>query len=152
MKKLLPIIFLFTFHFAQAQGYWLHLTVDKVQLGSDSVLYKKGKTQLLSITGRSDTIEVATIKSTPVAVVFTVSKRHTYDRDRYTINYSFFKKELGKWVLIKSFTGSDRYDLNKPEAGFEKSALKKSAREEYTCSYGYPATFSAKFRLDVYRN
>ena len=143
-------IFLPAFLFAQ-KSYLVHLTIDKVSLGDDSVVYKNGKTFLFEITNRSDTIEVAKPGGIPVAIVIDIKKAMERKQMKYEIGYAYFKKINGKWELIRHFGYTERYQLLSPKPGFETTAKKKSATEEYHCMIGQPAEFEAFFRMDVYK-
>lgn len=152
MKRfLLAFVLLFPgFIFAQ-NSYLVHLTIDKVVLGKDSVVYKGGKTFVATIKDRTDTIEVAKLGGVPVAIVIDVRRAMVNKQIRYQLGYAYFKKTGGKWELIRHFGYTDRFELLTPKPGFEASAKKKHANEEYHCEIGLPKWFSADFRMDVYK-
>ncbi len=143
------LIFLSAAAFAQ-KTYLVHLTIDKVILGKDSVVFKNGKTFLLETKGRTDTLEVAKVRGVPVAIVVDIRKVMAGSQVKNQVGYAFFKKVSGKWELIRHFGYTDRYDIIAPRPGFEATARKKPAREEYFCTIGDPVQFYAKFRMDVY--
>jgi hypothetical protein len=152
MKRLAIIIFLFFGITVSAQkNYLVHLTIDKVQLGKDSVIFKNGKTFLLETGGRTDTVEVAKPGGVPVAIVADIRRIMSGGKMQYQLGYAFFKKVGGRWELIRHFGYTDRNDLLAPRPGFEASAKKKAAREEYSCTLGEPVQFAAVFRMDVYK-
>jgi hypothetical protein len=144
------LIFVASFSFAQ-KSYLVHLTIDKIYLGKDSVIFKNGKTFLLEMKNHSDTLEVAKLGGIPVAIVIDVRRAKVGERIKYQIGYSFYKKENSKWTIIRNFGFIDRYELNSATPEFEASAKKKSAHEEYHCSIGEPQQFAAFFRMDVYK-
>jgi hypothetical protein len=151
VKPFLVLLFLFVSGTAVAQkSYLVHLTIDKVILGKDSVVFKNGKTFLLETKGRTDTLEVAKVGGVPVAIVVDIRKVMAGSQVKNQVGYAFFKKTGGKWELIRHFGYTDRYDIIAPRPGFEASAKKKPAREEYFCTIGDPVQFYAKFRMDVY--
>ena len=152
--KRLPLIFLFllisVFAFAQ-KAYLIHLTIDKIYLGKDSVVFKKGKTFLINTEKRTEKIEVGEPGKIPVAIEINIRKMKVGDKIKYQIGYAFFKKIDGNWSLIRDFGYVDRYELNVPPAGLENSGQKKPAHEEYHCQNGVPTQFEAFFRMDVYK-
>jgi hypothetical protein len=153
MKFRLLIVFLFLSIVSFAQkGYLIHLTIDKIILGNDSVVYKTGKTFVLNTSAKTDTVEIGKPGGIPVAIVVDVRKIKASDKIKTQIGYAYFKKVSGKWELIKHFGYTDRYDLLSPRPGFATSAKKKAAREEYHCMLGQPQQFEAFFRMDVYKN
>ena len=152
MKQLAVIFFIFISANIFAQhSYLIHLTIDKVVLGNDSVVFKKGKTFLVETKSHTDTIEVAKVGEVPVAILVDVRKIMEGPLMRYQIGYSWFKKNGNKWELIRNFGYINRNDLVAPKEGFEKTAKTKTANEEYHCSIGEPEQFSANFRMDVYK-
>jgi|SRR5665213_3227732 len=153
MKYLATIffsIFLTTFIFAQ-RIYYVHLTIDKVILGNDSVVFKKGKTFFVETKSHTDTIEVAKVKGIPVAILIDVRQLKEGPMLRYQIGYSWYKKIGNKWELIRNFGYITRPDLVTLKPGFDKTAKTKSATEEYHCSIGEPEQFDADFKMDVYK-
>ncbi len=156
MKQLTALLFLFfSYSLAgqeQKKAYFIRITIDKIRLGNDSVKFKSPKTLYVETSGKTDTVEVATIKGTPVAMIIEVRKYMAGKTIRYQIGYSFFKKENNKWALIKHFGYVDRFSLLKKPDEVKKSKTPKSAREEFFCSIGEPMQFSANFRMDVYIN
>lgn len=152
MKRIVFFLLLLFPFFTMAQkAYLIHLTIDKVKLGDDSVVYKNGKTFLLEVKDRSDTIEVGKPGGVPVAIMIDIRKIKTGEQIRTQIGYVFFKKLNGKWEQIRHFGYTDRYELPSPKPGFEASAKKKAAREEYHCLLGQPQQFEAFFRMDCYK-
>ncbi len=143
-------IFISGFLFAQ-RPYYVHLTIDKVVLGNDSVLFKKGKTFFVETKSHTDTIEVAKVGGTPVAIVVDVRKLMEGPLMRYQIGYAWYKKTGTKWELIRNFGYITRPDLVTLKPGFDKTAKTKSATEEFHCSIGQPEQFDADFRMDVYK-
>lgn len=152
MKRIV-LLFLLFFPFAvnAQQSYLIHLTIDKVKLGNDSVVYKGGKTFLFDVKSKTDTVEVGKPGGVPVAIVVDIRKMKAGEQIRTQIGYAFFKKVNGKWELIRHFGYTDRYELLSPRPGFEASARKKPAREEFHCLLGQPQQFEAFFRMDCYR-
>jgi hypothetical protein len=153
MKRFsLVLIFLLsvTMTFAQ-KGYLIHLTIDKVMLGKDSVVFKNGKTFLVNIEKRSEKIELCAPGKIPVAIEINVRRIKVGTQLKYQVGYAFFKKIDGNWTLIRDFGYIDRYELNEPPAGLEKAGQKKPAHEEYHCQNGVPTQFEAFFRMDVYK-
>lgn len=144
------LVFLTNISFAQ-KSYLIHITIDKVILGNDSIVFKKGKTFLVDVKSHTDTIEVAKPGGTPVAIVVDVRRVKEGEQIKYQIAYAFYKKQDLKWVLIRKFPYVNRYELNVPTPGLEKAGIKKSAHEEYHCSLGLPQNFEAFFRMDVYK-
>ncbi|HLG03923.1 MAG TPA: hypothetical protein VI731_10040 [Bacteroidia bacterium] len=147
---LLAALFLAGSLFAQ-KSFLIHLTIDKVRLGKDSVVFKPGKTFLFETTGKTDTMEVAKVKGVPVAIVIEIRRVFVDKQVNYQLGYAFYKKSADKWELIRHFGYTDRNDLLAPRPGFEKSAKKKPAREEFNCLLGDPVQFAAWFRMDVYK-
>jgi hypothetical protein len=153
MKHFLVVLFsvlLSVGTFAQ-KGYLIHLTIDKIYLGKDSVIFPKGKTFLVSTERRTEKIEIATPGKVPVAIEINIRKIKVGEQIKFQIGYAFFKKTDGLWTLIRDFGYVDRYELNAPPAALEKSAQKKPANEEYHCQHGVPTQFEAYFRMDVYK-
>lgn len=152
MKRLLFLLLLSLplFTFAQ-KSYLVHLTIDKVVLGKDSVVYKNGKTFLFEMKDHSDTLEVGKPGGIPVAIVVDVRRVMVNKVMKYQLGYAFFKKIGNKWESIKHFEYTDRNDLLTPKPGFEASAKKKHANEEYHCEIGVPRQFASDFRMDVYK-
>lgn len=153
MKKgisLLLLVFLTTILFAQ-KNYLVHLTIDKIFLGKDSVVFPKGKTFLVTTERRTEKIEIGSPGKIPVAIEINIRKIKSGDKIKYQIGYTFFKKIDGNWSLIRDFGYTDRYELLEPPPGLESSSQKKPAHEEYHCQNGSPTQFEAFFRLDVYR-
>ncbi len=151
VKRLLALCFLlFTVAAFAQKSYLVHLTIDKVILGKDSVVFKNGKTFLVETKGRTDTLEVAKVKGIPVAIVVDIRKIMSGSQVKNQVGYAFFKKVNGRWELIRHFGYTDRYDIIAPRPGFEASAKKKPAHEEYFATIGNPVQFYAKFRMDVY--
>jgi hypothetical protein len=153
MKRFsLVLIFLVAATIAFAQkSYLIHLTIDKVVLGKDSVVFKNGKTFLVNIEKRSEKIEVGEPGKIPVAIEINVRRIKVGAQLKYQIGYAFFKKINGNWTLIRDFGYVDRYELNAPPSGLEKAGQKKPAHEEYHCQNGVPTQFEAFFRMDVYK-
>lgn len=144
------LFFAFTRVTAQ-QGFVVHLTIDKVFLGSDSLVFKKGKTWVLHIKSKTDTVEIGQVRGTPVAIIADVQRVLVNKRVQFKIGYAFYKKVFGRWELIRHFGYVARYDLVQAEKNFETGRGKKTAKEEYNCQWSDPALFSAKFRMDVYK-
>lgn len=153
MKQLTVFLFLFlAFTRVHAQqGFVVHLTIDKVFLGNDSLVFKKGKTWVLHTKGKTDTVEIGQVRGTPVALVADVQRVLVNKRVQFKIGYAFFKKVFGRWELIRHFGYVARYDLVQAEKNFESTRGKKTAKEEYSCQWSDPALFAAKFRMDVYK-
>jgi hypothetical protein len=152
MNRLFLLLLLFCSTYLSAQkSYLIHLTIDKLVVGKDSIVYKGGKTFLLETTGKTDTIEVGKVKNTPVAMVIDIRKIMVSGNLNYQLGYAFFKKVNGKWELIRHFGYTNRIDLLAPRPGFEAGAKKQKAREEFACSIGDPLQFAAAFRMDVYK-
>lgn len=153
MKKQLLFFFLFfatTFLHAQ-KGFVIHLTMDKIFLGSDSLVFKKGKTWVLHTKSKTDTVEVGSVRGTPVAIVADIQRVMVNKRVQFKIGYAFYKKVFGRWELIRHFGYVSRYDLVQAEKNFETGRGKKAAKEEYNCQWSDPALFAAVFRMDVYK-
>lgn len=131
--------------------YLVHLTIDKVKLGNDSVVYPKGKTFLVEMNERSDTIVVGRLGGVEVAILIDIRRMKEGEQVRTKIGYAYFKRVLGKWELIRRFGYIDRYELPEPPPGFAASAKKKPAHEEYHCEIGQPQQFEAFFRMDCYK-
>lgn len=129
----------------------IHLTMDKIHFGTDSVVFKGGKTFLLEIKSQTDTLEFGRVGVVPIAMLVNVKRMKIGEQIKYEIGYSFFKKENAKWVLIRKFPDTERYELNEMSPALEKAGIKKSAHEEYHCSIGLPQNFEANFRMDVYK-
>ncbi|CAN5877311.1 hypothetical protein BH11BAC7_BH11BAC7_15170 [soil metagenome] len=136
--------------FAQ-KSYLIHLTIDKIYLGKDSVVFKNGKTFLVNTEKRTEKIEIGEPGKIPIAIEINIRKMKVGDKIKYQIGYAFFKKTDGNWTLIRDFGYVDRYELNVPPAGLEKAGQKKPAHEEYHCQNGVPTQFEAFFRMDVYK-
>ncbi|TND07603.1 MAG: hypothetical protein FD123_3155 [Bacteroidetes bacterium] len=152
MKQIVLFFLLFFPAVVPAQkSYLLHLTVTKIYLGEDSLVFKKPVSKFLTCINRSDTIEVGTIKGTPLAMVIDIQRVVQNKQAKYKIGYAFFKKVFGKWELIKHFGYTDRFDFVQASPDMEKKSAKKEAREEYHCQFGYPSQFEAYFKLDVYK-
>lgn len=134
---------------AQKQ-YTLHLSIDKVYLDGDSVVFRSPKILTLRTSGRTDTLEVAKLRNTPIAFVADVRKIMRGKQAVTQIGYAFFKKQNGRWQLIRHFGYTDRYSLLAPPPGFAQKSAKLKPREEYHCEYGVPIQFAAWFRMDVY--
>jgi hypothetical protein len=153
MKTLsVSIIFILisTFSFAQ-KSYMIHLTMDKIYLGKDSLIFTHGLTYLLEIKSSTDTIELGRVGIVPVAMVVDVRRMKVGEQIKYQIAYAFYKRENSKWTLIRKFPYTDRYELNEMSPALQKAGVKKSAHEEYHCSLGEPQNFAAYFRMDVYK-
>lgn len=136
----------------QKKPYFIRITMDKLRLGSDSVSFKSPKTQYIESDPKSDTIEVGTVKTTPIAMTVEIQKFFVGKTIRYRFSYTFYKKENNKWAVIKNFGWIDRFSLLKKPDEVKNSKSKKPAREEFFCSIGEPMQFSASFRMDVYLN
>lgn len=134
---------------AQKQ-YTIHLSFDKIYLDGDSVVFRTPKILTLRTAARTDTIEVAKLRNTPIAFVADVRKVMRGKQTVTQIGYAFFKKLNGRWQLIRHFGYTDRYSLLAPPPGFEQKSAKLKPREEYHCEYGVPIQFAAWFRMDVY--
>ena len=106
--------------FAQ-KSYLIHLTIDKIYLGKDSVIFPKGKTFLVTTANRTEKIEVGAPGKTPVAIEINIRKVKVGSQIKFQIGYAFYKKIDGNWTLIRDFGYVDRYELNIPPAGLEKS-------------------------------
>jgi hypothetical protein len=151
-KLLLPLFFLLiNFSASAAQNYLIHLTIDKIYLGKDSVIFKNGKTFLVTTDRTTEKIEVAEPGKIPVAIEIHIRKIKSGDQVKTQIGYSFYKKIDGNWSLIKDFGYIDRFELNAVPPGLEASGQKKSAHEEYHCQNGSPTQFEAFFRMDIYK-
>jgi len=146
------VLFLFfsTIIFAQ-KSYLIHITIDKIVLGKDSVVFKKGKTFLVDVKSHTDTIEIVKIGNEPVAMVLDVRRVKEAEKIKYQIGYAFYKKQDSKWILVHKFPYVNRYELSVPIPGLEKVGAKKNAHEEFHCSLGLPQNFEAFFRMDVYK-
>lgn len=153
MKTLASVLLLFFSLCLQAQkSYVAHVSISKIFVGADSVVFKKPKNFVTAFGSRSDTIEVAAVKGTPVALVIDIRKTTLRNKQvKYEVGYAFFKKVFGKWELVKHFGYTDRYDLLQVPADAEKKFPKQEAREEYHCQFGYPSQFEAYFKMDVYK-
>lgn len=136
--------------FAQ-KSYLIHLTIDKIYLGKDSVIFPKGKTFLVTTASRTEKIEVGAPGKTPVAIEINIRQIRVGTQTKFQIGYAFYKKIAGNWTLIRDFGYVDRYELNAPPAGLEKPGSKKTAHDEYHCQDGVPTQFEAFFRMDVYK-
>lgn len=137
---------------AEKKPYFIRITMDKLRLGNDSIAFKSPKTFYVESNAKSDTIEVGAVKAVPVAMTIEVQKFLVGKTVRYRFNYTFFRKENKKWVLIKNFGWVDRFSLLKKPDEVKNSKTKKPAHEEYYCSIGEPMQFSASFRMDIYLN
>ncbi|HTF02961.1 MAG TPA: hypothetical protein VK826_03015 [Bacteroidia bacterium] len=155
-RKLLLLLFAISAGLLSAQEqkkpYFIRITLDKVRLGNDSVKFKSPKTLYIETAGKTDTIEVATVKGTPIAMTVEIRKYLSGKTVRYQIGYAFYKKENSKWTLIKHFGFIDRFSLLKKPEEVKKGKTPKPAHEEFFCSIGEPMQFSAGFRMDVYLN
>ena len=155
-RKLLLLLFVISGCLLSAQEqkkpYFIRITLDKVRLGNDSVKFKSPKTLYIETAGKTDTIEVATVKGTPIAMTVEIRKYLSGKTVRYQIGYAFYKKENSKWMLIKNFGFIDRFSLLKKPEEVKKGKTPKLAHEEFFCSIGEPMQFSAGFRMDVYLN
>lgn len=153
MKQLFfPLLFLlYSFSSSAQKNYLIHLTIDKIYLGKDSVIFKKGKTFLVSTDKRTEKIEVAEPGKIPVAIEINVRKVKVGEQIRFQVGYAFYKKIDGNWSLIRDFGYVDRFELNTVPPGLEASGQKKTAHEEYHCQNGSPTQFEAYFRMDVYK-
>jgi hypothetical protein len=152
MKRIvLALLLLFPALLVAQKSYLVHLTVDKIMLGKDSVVFKGGKTFLVETKDRTDTIEVTKLGGIPVAIVVDIRRTMVNKQIKYQLGYAWFQKIGNKWELIRHFGYTERYELLSPKAGFEASAKKKHANEEYHCEIGLPKWFSADFRMDVYK-
>ncbi|MCA6363140.1 MAG: hypothetical protein IM638_08880 [Bacteroidetes bacterium] len=134
---------------AQKQ-YTIHLSFDKIYLDGDSVVFRAPKILTLRTAARTDTLEVAKLRNTPLAFVADVRKVMRGKQSVTQIGYAFFKKVNGRWQLIRHFGYTDRYSLLAPPPGFAQKSAKLKPREEYHCEYGVPVQFAAWFRMDVY--
>ncbi|HEU4719291.1 MAG TPA: hypothetical protein VFU15_15710 [Bacteroidia bacterium] len=153
MKQFLAAVLFAVCISVQAQkSYLVHLTIDKLFLGSDSVVYPKGKTFVMNITSKSDTVEVGKPGGVPVAILVDIRRIKRGDRIINQVGYAFLQKTGGKWTLIKHFGYTDRYDFPTHKPGFENTARKTQAKDEFHCDYGVPRQFAADFRMDIYRN
>lgn len=132
--------------------YFIRITMDKIRLGSDSVQFKSPKTIYVETSGKTDTIEVGSVKGTPVAIVVEIRKFYSGKNVRYQIGYVFYKRENDKWNLIKNFGYVNRFSILKKPEEIKKSKTPKAAHEEFYCSIGEPMQFSASFKMDVYIN
>jgi hypothetical protein len=148
--RLLFFLLIFPVFLLAQKKYLVHLTMDKIILGTDSMVFKNGKNWLIETTGKADTIEVAKVKSVPVAIVIDIRKVKMGEQIKTQIGYAFLKKVNNKWELIRHFGYTDRYNLLAPRPGFESTAKKKPASEEYHCQLGQPQQFEAWFRMDCY--
>lgn len=146
------VLFLFfsTIIFAQ-KSYLIHITIDKIVLGKDSVVFKKGKTFLVDVKSHTDSIEIVKIGNEPVAMVLDVRRVKEGEQIKYQIAYAFYKKQDSKWILVHKFPYVNRYELSVPILGLEKVGAKKNAHEEFHCFLGLPQNFEAFFRKDVYK-
>ena len=77
--------------FAQ-KSYLIHLTIDKIILGKDSIVFKKGKTFLINTEKRTEKIEIGAPGKIPVAIEINVRRMKVGEQIKYQIGYSFFKK------------------------------------------------------------
>ncbi len=132
--------------------YFIRITMDKIRLGKDSVQFKSPKTIYVETSGKTDTIEVGSVKGIPVAMVVEIRKFYSGKNVRYQIGYVFYKRENDKWNLIKNFGYVNRFSILKKPEEIKKSKTPKAAHEEFFCSIGEPMQFSASFRMDVYVN
>jgi hypothetical protein len=152
MKRLFVLMLMLVSGIAFAQkSYLIHLTIDKIYLGKDSVIFPKGKTFLVTTAGRTEKIEVGAPGKVPVAIEINIRKIKVGTQIKVQVGYAFYKKIDGNWTLIRDFGYVDRYELNVPPAGLEKSGTKKPAHDEYHCQDGVPTQFEAFFRMDVYK-
>ncbi|MGL5890093.1 MAG: hypothetical protein ACRC3B_09420 [Bacteroidia bacterium] len=137
---------------AQKQ-YIFHLSIDKIYLDGDSLVFKTPKILTLRAkTGgtKTDTVEVGKPGGVAVALVADVRKVMRGKQTVTQIGYAFFKKQNNRWQIIRHFGYTDRYNLLAPPPGFDKKAAKLRPREEYHCEFGVPIQFAAWFRMDVY--
>ncbi len=153
MKRFISVLILIglsSFVFAQ-KNYLIHLTIDKIRLGKDSVVFKKGKTFMVTTDKRTEKIEICEPGKIPVAIEINIRRVKVGEQIKYQIGYAFFKKLEGNWTLIRDFGYVDRFELNGVPPGLEASGIKKQAHEEYHCQNGSPTQFEAFFRMDVYK-
>lgn len=132
--------------------YTIHLTMDKIIVGKDSVLFKGSKNMVLDTDGKSDTISLTTVGGKTIGMCVHITKVMQNNKVVYPISYTFFEKQNKKWVVLKKFQGAQRYQLLERPEGLGKTKLRKYANEEYHCYFGEPQQFAAWFRMDVYRN
>lgn len=137
---------------SEKKPYFVRITMDKLRLGNDSVMFRSPKTIYTEMNAKSDTIEVGAVKATKIGMTVEVQKFFAGKTVRYRIGYVFYKRENNKWVLIKNFGWTDRFSLLKKPDEVKNSKAKKPAHEEFFCSIGEPMQFSASFRMDVYLN
>lgn len=135
--------------FAQKQ-YTFHLSIDKLYLDGDSLVFKTPKILTIKATSKTDTLEVGKVGGVPVALVAEVRKAMRGKQTITQIGYAFFKKVNNRWQLIRHFGYTDRYNLLAPPPGFATKSAKLRPREEYHCEFGVPIQFAAWFRMDVY--
>lgn len=135
---------------AAQKQYTLHLSVDKLLLNGDSVLFRTPKIITLKTSGRSDTLEVGKPGGIPIAIVVDIRKVMRGKQTVTQIGYAFFQKKGTRWQAIRHFGYTDRYSLLAPPPDFAKKAAKLKPREEYHCEYGVPIQFAAWFRMDIY--
>jgi hypothetical protein len=114
-------------------------------------VFKKGKTFMVTAEKRTEKIEIGEPGKIPVAIEINIRRVKVGEKIKYQVGYAFFKKIDGNWTLIRDFGYIDRYELNVPPPGLEKSGQKKPAHEEYHCQNGSPTQFEAFFRMDVYK-
>jgi hypothetical protein len=137
--------------FMQAQKqYVFHLSIDKIYLDGDSLVFKTPKILTLRAAAKTDTIEVGKPGGVAVALVADVRKVMRGKQTVTQIGYAFFKKVNNRWQIIRHFGYTDRYNLLAPPPGFGSKTSKLRPREEYHCEYGVPTQFAAWFRMDVY--
>jgi len=136
----------------EKKPYFIRITIDKIRLGKDSVQFKSPKTLYVETGGKTDTMEVGSVKGTSIGMVVEVRKFYSGKNIRHQIGYAFYKRENEKWVLIKHFGFVNRFSLLKKPDEITKSKTPKAAHEEFYCSIGEPMQFSASFRMDVYLN
>lgn len=136
----------------QKKAYFIRITMDKLRLGNDSVKFKSPKTFYVETSSKTDTVEVGSVKGTPIGMTVEVQKYFAGKTIRYRIGYVFYKRENAKWVLIKNFGYVDRFSLLKKPDEVKNPKAKKAAHEEFYCSIGEPMQFAASFRMDVYLN
>ena len=149
---LLLLFFLFVAPALFAQkSFVIHLTIDKIFLGNDSLVFKKGKTWALETQNKTDTVEIGKAGTVPVAIVIDVKRILVDKRVQYKIGYAFFKKTNSRWELIRHFGYVSRYDLISVAKDYAAEVNKRPAREEYNCQWSDPALFAASFRMDVFK-
>jgi hypothetical protein len=156
---LLTMMFLMNAIYAMAQAtvgtkspYTIHLTMDKIIVGKDSVVFKGTKNLVIATDGKSDTLRIATVGGKTIGICVNVSKVMNNKKVIYPISYTFLERQNNRWVVLKKFQGAQRYELLQCPEGLGKTKQRKYANEEYHCYFGEPQQFAAWFRMDVYRN